>query len=152
MKTSTKVIIAIIVLGVIGALSDKTSDSAPTASTAPAADVAPEAGSQVPVSAEPAAPEEPSVPKATVASVVADNSLMGQTVQVSGYAVISGELNFLYQEMGSMTSVGLNISALPTETKTQLLTECGSGCGISVEGRIGTGQFGTKEIRVTAVR
>lgn len=77
-----------------------------------------------------------------VSDVLLDyNSIIGQEVTVSGFYLQMGEMAFLYEEPGSMTSLYIDSSGADRETRKYLLKNCGSGCNIQLTGKVANVMF-----------
>jgi hypothetical protein len=73
--------------------------------------------------------------KSTIADVIVDQEeMLGKTVMVPGIMVTLGSDSFLYEYAGSMTALTIVSKNLSKERKKWVITNCGSGCYVEVEG------------------
>jgi hypothetical protein len=76
--------------------------------------------------------------------------LKGKAVSVAGFAIIMGEMGFLYPERGQLSGIMVEINKLGREDRRSLLTNCGTGCDITITGKAAD-QFGNAAISATSV-
>lgn len=82
--------------------------------------------------------------------VVEFDDLGGKSVQLSGWLLTMGDTVILYERMGSMNSVFVDISGLSSFARGTLMKKCGDGCKAKVIGKP-TKVMGNKGIRLSSV-
>ena len=79
--------------------------------------------------------------KVTFADVIVDEKeMLGKTVMIPGVMINLGDTNYVYDYAGSMTALTVVTKNLSKEQKRMIITKCGSGCYVEVEGVLNKNQ------------
>ncbi len=74
----------------------------------------------------------------SISDVMLDKSrLFGEEIIIEGHYISLGELSFIYQEKGSTAGITVDAENLNRDKRKYLLTFCGSGCTIKMQGLLG---------------
>ena len=72
-----------------------------------------------------------------VSDIILDIKILkGKSVKVKGFYMSLGELGFMYEELGSMTSLSVEPKNADRNTRKYLLKKCASGCNITIKGTL----------------
>lgn len=78
-----------------------------------------------------------STSSAGVATILARfKDLQGRVADVDGYAIIMGENVLLYQAIGALTALWVDIDRLSAMNRERVYEKCAGGCRATISGRI----------------
>jgi hypothetical protein len=91
------------------------------------------------------------VVKMSVVDFLTDyKELQGKKISVSGFGLVMGQMTLLYQARGQFSAITVETDKLGREGRRSLLSNCGSGCDLSVIGTA-TDQFGQAALSAVSV-
>lgn len=69
------------------------------------------------------------------------NNIVGNTVNVKGFLITSGEYSIMTQSIGATAMLFVDTSELTRDERKHLLSRCSSGCDISLKGTVNNVQY-----------